>query len=395
MQHLQANVFADMDAAKAAARQAGKTLIDLSLGSTDLHPSSKAIATLRAAADDPSTYSYSLFQSTKFFRDACANWYRRKFDIPIDPDTEVLPLIGSQEGTAHLPLALLDPGDIALLTNPGYPSHAGGVHLAGGDMHLMPLTADRHFLPDFAAIPASIAARARMMVLSYPNNPTTAIATPAFWQEAVTYCQTHDIALVHDFPYVDMDLDRPVAPSVLTVDRDKTVSIEFFSMSKSFHMGGFRVGFAIGNRDMILALRQVKAAIDFNQYRGILRAAAAVLDDPGDLVERSRQIYRERRDRCIAALATIGWHVDRPSMGMYLWAPLPPTYPHDSTRFCLDLVATTGVALSPGRGFGTAGEGYVRFALMHDIDVLETAISKIGAFLKQNQAIAVGYGELR
>ncbi|WP_017327874.1 LL-diaminopimelate aminotransferase [Synechococcus sp. PCC 7336] len=383
IQPLQTNVFADMDGAKAAAIASGQSLIDLSLGSTDLYPPAAAIATLHKALDDPETYSYTLFHSTHFFRAACARWYERKFGLAVDAETEVLTLIGSQEGTAHLPLALMDPGSIALLTDPGYPSYVGGVYLAGGEIHSMPLVADRNFLPNFDDIPARVCDRARLMVLSYPNNPTTAVAPPNFWQQAVHFCQAHNIALIHDFPYVDMALDGPPPTSVLTVDREKSVSVELFSMSKSFHMGGFRVGFAIGNAEIVRALRQVKAAIDFNQYRGILRAAAAVLDNPGDVVETSREIYRERRDRSTAALAAIGWSIPTPSMGMYLWAPLPPRYPGNSMRFCLDLVKTTGVALAPGRGFGEMGEGYIRFALMHEMEILEKAIGKISEFLQQ------------
>ena len=330
IQPLQTNVFADMDAAKAEAIGEGQTPIDLSLGSTDLPPAPQAIAALHKAFDDPSTYGYCLFQSTLSFRETCARWYERKFGMSVDPETEVLPLIGSQEGTAHLPLALMNPGDVALLTDPGYPSHAGGVHLACGDIYRMPLTAEHRFLPVFDDIPAEICDRARVMVLNYPNNPTTAVASLEFWQQAVQFCQQHSIALIHDFPYADMVLDGPPAPSVLQADRHKTVSIELFSLSKSFHMGGFRVGFAIGNPDIVLALKQIKSIVDFNQYRGIYRAAATVLDNPDEIVSKSKAIYRERRDRCISALASIGWEIDPPPNGYVpvgpLAAPLPPQF---------------------------------------------------------------------
>lgn len=381
LQPLQANVFADMDRAKAEARSAGMEVIDLSLGSSDLAPPPEAIAILHEAADDPSTYGYCLFDSTRDFRRACAQWYETKFGLSVDPETEVLPLIGSQEGTAHLPLALLDPGDVALLCDPGYPSHAGGVYLADGEMYAMPLQAENHFLPDFNQIPPDICDRARLMVLSYPHNPTTAVAPVEFWQKAVDFCAARDIVLAHDFPYVDWVFEGDPAVSVLQVDRDRERSIEFFTMSKSFHMGGFRVGYAIGNADIIRALRQVKAVVDFNQYRGILRAAAHLLIHPTDFIERSLQVYRERRDRCTNALQHIGWNVPSPSASMYLWAALPPAYPGNAKQFCLDLVKTTGVALSPGSGFGPSGEGYVRFALVEECDVLERAVARIGAYL--------------
>ncbi|MGK7911448.1 MAG: LL-diaminopimelate aminotransferase [Synechococcus sp.] len=389
IQPLQTNVFADMDAAKSEALRQGKVLIDLSLGSTDLSPTPEAIGALHHALDDPSTYGYCLFGSTQSFRETCARWYERKFGLTVDPETEVLPLIGSQEGTAHLPLALMNPGDVALLTDPGYPSHAGGVYLAGGDIYRMSLTAERQFLPVLDDIPTEICDRARLMVLSYPNNPTTAVASLEFWQQTVDFCQRHSIALIHDFPYTDMALDGPPAPSALLADRNKSVTVELFSMSKSFHMGGFRVGFAIGNADIVRALRQIKSIVDFNQYRGIYRAAAAVLDNPDKIVHQSQEVYRDRRDRCIAALSSIGWDIATPAMGMYLWAPLPPHYPHGSQQFCLDLVKATGVALAPGSGFGSMGEGYVRFALMHEMPILGAAIVKIKQFLEQYQPIEV------
>ncbi|MEO1133359.1 MAG: LL-diaminopimelate aminotransferase, partial [Cyanobacteria bacterium J06639_1] len=358
-------------------------VIDLSLGSSDLAPPPEAIAVLHEAADDPSTYGYCLFDSTRDFRQACAQWYECKFGIAVDPETEVLALIGSQEGTGHLPLALLDPGDVALLCDPGYPSHAGGVYLADGELYAMPLLAENQFLPDFAQIPADIGDRARLMVLSYPHNPTTAVASLEFWQKAIDFCCTNDIVLAHDFPYVDWVFEGDPAPSVLQVDRARTQSIEFFTMSKSFHMGGFRVGYAIGNAEIVRSLRQVKAVVDFNQYRGILRAAGHLLTHPTDFIDRSLDVYRERRDRCVRALHDIGWNVPTPTASMYLWAKLPSLYADSAKQFCLDLVKTTGVALSPGSGFGSSGEGYVRFALVENSDVLERAVARIGTFLRQ------------
>ncbi|MEM9156382.1 MAG: LL-diaminopimelate aminotransferase [Cyanobacteria bacterium P01_F01_bin.33] len=381
LQPLQGNVFADMDRAKAEARAAGIEVIDLSLGSSDLPPPPEAIAVLHEAADDPSTYGYCLFDSTRDFRQACAQWYETKFGISVDPETEVLTLIGSQEGTAHLPLALLNPGDVALLCDPGYPSHAGGVYLADGEIYGMPLRAEHHFLPVFDEIPADICDRARLMVLSYPHNPTTAVASHEFWQKALDFCTAHNIVLAHDFPYVDWVFEGDPAASVLQIDLERAHTIEFFTMSKSFHMGGFRVGYAIGNADIIRALRQVKAVVDFNQYRGILRAAAHLLTHPTDFIEQSLQVYRERRDRCVQALYQIGWDIPSPTASMYLWAALPSTYAGDAKQFCLDLVRQTGVALSPGSGFGPSGEGYVRFALVEECEVLERAVVRIGTFL--------------
>jgi aspartate/methionine/tyrosine aminotransferase len=387
LQPLQSNVFADMDKAKAFALAAGQELIDLSLGSSDLPAESHVIEAIAQSLHNPSTHGYLLFHGTQAFRQAAASWYEQKFGIPVNPETEVLPLIGSQEGTAHLPLAVLNPGDFALLLDPGYPSHAGGVYLANGQIYPMPLQAENGFLPVFADIPTPVLAQSRMMILSYPHNPTAAIAPLSFFQEAVAFCQQHNLVLVHDFPYVDLvfkdtDCDTSfLAPSILQADPDKSVSIEFFTLSKSYNMGGFRIGYAIGNAELIRALRQIKAAVDFNQYRGILNGAIAALTGPQTGVKTSVDTIRQRRDAFVNALHRIGWYVPNPKATMYIWAKLPQLWSHNSIEFCTQLVQKTGVAASPGAGFGKFGEGYVRFALVHDIPVLQTAVERIAEFL--------------
>jgi len=381
LEPLQSNVFADMDRAKAIARQSGMEIIDLSLGSSDLRASPQAIEVIAAALEDPKTHGYLLYHGTRNFREAAANWYGKKFGISVDPETEVLQLIGSQEGTAHLPLAILNPGDFALLQDPGYPSHSGGVYLASGQIHTMPLLAENQFLPILSDIPAAVVAKAKMMVLSYPHNPTTAIAPLAFFEEVVAFCRQHEIILVHDFPYVDIVFDRFAAPSIFQADRQKELSIEFFTLSKSYNMGGFRIGYAIGNAEVIKALRQVKAAIDFNQYLGILNGAIEALTGSQTAVEKTVNTFKLRRDRFIQALARIGWQVPTPQATMYVWAKLPAPWQNSSIDFSTKLVAKTGVAVSPGAGFGKAGEGYVRFALVKDPEILELAAEKISAFL--------------
>jgi aspartate/methionine/tyrosine aminotransferase len=378
---LQSNVFADMDQAKARARAAGRDIIDLSLGSSDLPTPPHVLAAIADALPDPTTHGYLLFHGTQPFRQAAAQWYEQKFGMAVDPETEVLPLIGSQEGTAHLPLALLNPGDFALLLDPGYPSHAGGVYLAGGQIYPMPLRADQGFLPVLADIPPAVLAQARLMVLSYPHNPTTAIAPLSFFQQAVAFCQTHNLALVHDFPYVDLDFGERAQPSILQADPHKTVAIEFFTLSKSYNMGGFRVGYAMGNAALIKALRQVKAAVDFNQYRGILQGAIAALTGPQDTVHTAVETFRQRRDAFVTALHQIGWPVPSPPATMYVWAQLPEPWTQDSVKFCTELVQATGVAASPGAGFGKSGEGYVRFALVHPPEVLVNAVERLADFL--------------
>jgi aspartate/methionine/tyrosine aminotransferase len=401
LQPLQSNVFADMDRAKAVALAAGRQVIDLSLGSSDLPAEAHVIDAIAQSLGDRTTHGYLLFNGTLGFREAAANWYEQKFGIKVDPQTEVLPLIGSQEGTAHLPLAILNPGDFALLLDPGYPSHAGGVYLASGQIYPMPLRAENDFLPVFADIPAPVLAQSRMMVLSYPHNPTAAIAPLSFFQEAVAFCQQHNLVLVHDFPYVDLVFEesenwadsssnpkskiqnpKSVVPSILQADPEKSVSIEFFTLSKSYNMGGFRIGYAIGNAQLINALRQVKAAVDFNQYRGILNGAIAALTGPQAGVKSAVATFQGRRDAFITALHRIGWNVPTPQATMYIWAKLPSHWSQNSIEFCTQLVKQTGVAASPGAGFGKSGEGYVRFALVHEPPLLETAVERMAEFLQ-------------
>jgi aspartate/methionine/tyrosine aminotransferase len=381
LEPLQSNVFADMDMAKSQVKASGMVVIDLSLGSSDLPTDAFILDAIAEALQDTSTHGYSLFGSTMDFREAVATWMQQRFDLQVDPETEVLALIGSQEGTAHLPLALLNPNDFALLQDPGYPSHYGGVHLAGGQVYGMPLLVEKNFLPVFADIPETVLARSKMMVLSYPHNPTTATATLDFFQSAVQFCQRHNLALVHDFPYLDLVFDGSRQPSILQADRDRSVSIEFFTLSKSYNMGGFRVGFAVGNRELIKALRQIKAAVDFNQYQGIMRGAIKALSCDRAPIDRVVATFQERRDVMIEALKAIGWEIPNPSATMYLWGKLPDRYAYRSVGFCLDLIRSTGIALAPGAGFGKHGEGYVRFALVHPPEVLQEAAAKIGVFL--------------
>jgi aspartate/methionine/tyrosine aminotransferase len=377
-----------MDTAKTMALAAGRELIDLSLGSSDLPTQNHILEAIAQSLHDPSTHGYLLFRGTQNFRQAAAQWYEQKFGIPVNPETEVLPLIGSQEGTAHLPLAILNPGDFALLLDPGYPSHAGGVYLASGQIYPMPLKPENNFLPVFSDIPVTVLDQSRLMVLSYPHNPTSAIAPLSFFQEAVAFCQHHNIVLVHDFPYVDLvftetetpNLKSPV-PSILQADPEKSVSIEFFTLSKSYNMGGFRIGYAIGNPELIQALKQIKATIDFNQYLGILNGAIAALTGPQNGVKSALAIFRQRRDTFIKALHSIGWNVPTPQATMYIWAKLPTQWSHNSREFCTELVKKTGVAASPGIGFGKFGEGYVRFALVQEPEILVTAVERISKFL--------------
>ena len=371
-------VFDTIDRAKGRAKAKGLELIDLSIGSSDLAPPQAALEALREATYLSETYGYCLFSGTEPLRRAVSRWFKQRYDLSISPDEHVLPLIGSQEGFANLLLATTDPGDLILAPDPGYPSYYGAIALAGLEMATMPLLEENDFLLDLSAISSDAAKRARIMVLSYPNNPTAAVASETFMQAAVTFCQDHDILLVHDFPYVDMVFGNLRAPSVLTQKGGLETAIELYSCSKSFHMGGFRIGWAVGNADAVAALAQAKGAVDFNQYVGIQRAAVASLE--AGTAETRAEVFEARRDMLVETLNRVGWDTPVPKASMYVWTKLPRGLT-DSFDFTLKLAEETGVCLNPGRAFGEQGEGYVRFALVREPEVLARAVARIQTFL--------------
>ena len=374
------SVFAVMDDAKAEAADKGLEIIDLSLGSSDLNPPKAAIDALSQAVVDKSTYGYCLHSCTRAFRQEAAAWYQRKFTKQINPEKEVLPLIGSQEGLANLLLAVTDPGDIVLMPDPGYPAYFGAVAVAAVRVEKMPLSAESGFLPEFKKIDSEIAKKAKAMIISYPNNPTAAVADNNFMQKAVSFCHDNNILLIHDFPYVDMVFGDYKAPSILNQKAGLKVGIELYSSSKSFHMGGFRMAWAIGNSDAIAALKQIKSAIDFNQYLGIQKAVIAAMKSPIEKTIADAHIYQDRRDVLVDLLNDAGWQVKKPKASMYVWAKLPKGL-NNSVDFAVNLAKTKGIALAPGRGFGELGEGYVRFALVREPEILKQAVDKINEFL--------------
>lgn len=373
-----ASVFTTMDAAKAEARSRGVDVIDLSIGSSDLPPPPESIAALHATADDPAAYGYCLEACTRPLREAVVRWFARRYpDAPaLDPDLHVLPLIGSQEGMAHLLLAVADPGDTVLLPDPAYPSYFGAAALAGVRRVALPLLEENAFLPDLDAVPAEDAAAARALVLSYPNNPTAGVADGAAFDAAIAFAERHKTLLIHDFPYVDTVFGDYRAPSLLSRPGGLEVGIELYSCSKSFHLAGLRMGWAVGHPDAIAALARVKGAIDFNAYLGSQRAAIAALEQPRERLQQDAERFRQRRDALVGALNDAGWHTPSPQASMYVWTRLPAGH-SDSFAFTLDLVRRSGVALAPGRAFGERGEGYVRFALVAEPETLREAVERI------------------
>ena len=379
-QKMPTSMFHTMDTAKAEARRNGLEIIDLSLGSSDLPAPDVAMEALRQATYNPQTHGYCLHSGTQTFRETAAAWYAQRYGGQLDPERNVLMLIGSQEGFAHLLLAITDPGDVILAPDPGYPSYFGAISIAGLQMETLPLLEENNFLADFSAVPFEVAQQARVMVLTYPNNPTTATASTEFFQEAIEFCRSNNIVLIHDFPYVDMVYGDYEAPSVLAQPGAMDMTIELYTCSKSYHMGGFRIGWAAGNVDAIAALNCVKNNIDFNQYLGIQQAAIAAIKQPRAETRRAARIFEARRDGLVNALNNVGLQTPLPQASMYVWTRLPGGLT-DSTDFCVNLVRETGVALAPGRGFGPRGEGFVRFALVREPETLEQAVGQIQRFL--------------
>lgn len=373
------SIFTVMDRAKSVARTAGLDVIDLSIGSSDLAPPLAVLDALRDATRDPSTYRYPLHSDTLDLRRAAAQYMRRRFGVAVEPERGVLPLIGAQEGLAHLLLAVTDPGDAVLLPDPAYPPYLGAATVAGLHVHRLPLTAERDFLPDLGKVPADVLTRAKVLLLNYPNNPTSATATTEFFEEAVRFCRAHDLLLVHDHPYAETTFGAYRAPSALEADPDATVTIELHSLSKSFSMGGFRVGFAVGHAEVLAALARVKGAVDFHPYLGIQRAAAVALTLPESFARDTAAVFEARRDALLPELRRLGWTADVPKAGMYVWAKLPPTLPN-SLDFASRLARETGVALAPGVAFGPSGEGYVRFALVRAPNDLREAVRRVEVF---------------
>ncbi len=388
LSQLGSGVFARNDRRKAAytsrAADPGSglpPLLDLSLGSTDLQPPLVALEAMAAQLQRPASAAYCLHAATLPFRQAVAGWAQRRFGVAVDPEREVLLLVGSQEGTAHLPLAVLNPGDAALLLDPYYPSHIGGLHLASARPVLLPLDPAAGWRPDFERLTATQWDSLRLMVLGFPHNPTATTGEQAWLDAAVEKALAHNVVLAHDNPYVDLALEGE-APALLRHPAWRQCGIEFFSLSKSWCLGGYRLAFAIGAEWLITALRQLKGVVDFNQSLALQAGAIAAIEQAPEWPERLRAVYRQRRDAMAAALEAGGWPVRRPSMALYLWLALPPqARGQDSEAFCASLLEATGVALTPGNGFGPAGEGWARLALVHPQAELEAGAERIRQWL--------------
>ncbi|MGB1416046.1 MAG: aminotransferase class I/II-fold pyridoxal phosphate-dependent enzyme [Synechococcus sp.] len=378
-------VFARTDQRKQTYRQAPESqgrppLIDLSLGSSDLRPPQQVLDAMAEALQDPGSSSYCLNAGTAPFQHAVAAWCSQRFGVDIDPGSQVQLLVGSQEGTAHLPLAVLNPGDPALVLDPCYPSHLGGLVLAGADVQTLALSPTDGWTPDLTAVSESNWDQLKLFVFGYPHNPTARVGDQGVLDAVMQRGISHDLVIAHDNPYVDLSLVGE-APSLLRSPGWRERGIEFFSLSKGWCMGGIRLGFAVGAAPLIAALRQVKSVIDFNQSLALQRGGITALSEYSDWPAGLRPVYRDRRDQVSAALRGKGWSVPTAEMALYLWLPIPDwaqALGWDDERCAAELLDQCGVALTPGSGFGEGGRGWLRMALVRPVDVLLEAVDRLG-----------------
>jgi LL-diaminopimelate aminotransferase len=370
-------LFAELDRKLAAKRAEGIDVISLGVGDPDLPTPDHIVEAMRDAIADPATHRYPSYYGSPDFRGAVAAWYSRRFGVGLDPETEVMALIGSKEGIAHIAYAYVDPGDEALIPDPGYPVYGVSTRLAGGTPVALSTPAERDFLPDLST--AKVSDRTKAMWMGFPANPTAAVADLNALGEAVAFCRDNDLLLLHDAAYCEITFDGFVAPSVLQVSGAKDVALEFGSTSKSYNMTGWRIGWAVGSADAIKALGVVKTNVDSGQFTAVQRAAIAALEGPEDHLDEIRATYQRRRDVVVQALNGLGWSLKPPLGSCYVWAPVPDG--DTSTSFANRLLDRAGVFVAPGNGYGERGEGYVRFSLTVPDDRLSEAMDRIATVL--------------
>ncbi|MBW1741022.1 MAG: LL-diaminopimelate aminotransferase [Deltaproteobacteria bacterium] len=368
-------LFKEIDRQKEQVRAKGIDIIDLGVGDPDLPTPPHIIDALKRAASDPANHRYPSYSGMADFNAAVARWYQRRFNVDLDPSKEVVTLIGSKEGIAHIPLAFINTGDVALVASPGYPVYHIGTRFAGGEPYFMDLLKQNRFLPDLEAIPSEVAQKATMMFINYPNNPTAAVATKDFFERVVTFAMEYNVIVCHDAAYSEMAFDGYRPMSFLEVEGAKSVGIEFHSLSKTYNMTGWRIGFAVGCSDIISALGQVKSNIDSGAFQAVQIAGITALEGDQTCVEDMRQTYTERRDILVAGLRSIGLSVEKPRATFYLWVEVPQGY--TSAGFASLLLTEAGIVTTPGNGFGTAGEGYVRMALTVGRERIREAVERI------------------
>ena len=368
-------IFAVLLAEKNRQLAAGRHIVDLSVGTPNIPPAPHVIEALVKSASDPASYVYAI-SDTAALQQAAADWYARRYGVEIDPQHEVVSLLGSQEGLAHIALSIVDEGEVVLVPDPCYPVFGDGPAIAGAKLHYMPMTADRDYLIDFSQIPEETAKAARLMVVSYPNNPTTAMAPNWWYEELIAFAQKYDIIVLHDNAYSELTFDGRTGSSFLAHPGAKEVGVEFNSLSKTYGLAGARCGFCLGNREVVAHLRTLKSNMDYGMFLPVQQAAIAAITGDQDCVRTTRVAYEKRRNFLCDGLSAIGWPIPRPAATMFIWAPLPAGWT-DSRAFAMALLEKTGVMVTPGSAFGPSGEGHVRLALVQTEEEMAWAIESI------------------
>jgi LL-diaminopimelate aminotransferase len=368
-------VFARLDELKANARQEGIDLIDLGMGNPDGYAPQPVIESAITAFANKQYHGYPPFEGTASFRKAITDWYQRCYGVDLNPDNEALPLLGSKEGLTHLALAYINPGDVVLVPSPAYPPHFRGPLIAGATLEPIILKAEQNWLIDLTTIPEEVAQKAKILYFNYPSNPTTATAPREFFEEIVDFARHYEIMLVHDLCYAELAFDGYQPTSLLEIPGAREISVEFHTLSKTYNMAGWRVGFVVGNSDIIQGLRTLKTNLDYGIFSVIQKAAETALQLPDEYIKEVQQRYRERRDFLLEGLSRLGWQLTPSLATMYLWIPV--TRGMTSTDFAFNLLRKTGVVVTPGNAFGAGGEGYVRISLIADCDRLAEALNRL------------------
>jgi LL-diaminopimelate aminotransferase len=380
MDNLAPYLFAEMESKITEKRKSGVDVISLGIGDPDLPTPGFIVKEMQRQVADDANHRYPSNWGVAEFAEAAAAFYGRRFGVELDPKREFFPLLGAKEGLAHICWALLDPGDLALVPDPGYPVYAGGSLIAGGEVRYLNLVAERGFLPDLDAIDEEEARRAKVLFLGYPNNPTTAVVEDDFFERVVAFAKKHDVVVVHDNAYSELTYDGYVAPSFLSAPGAKEVGVEFFSFSKPFNMTGWRVGFAVGNQDVLAHLWRLKTNLDSGMCDALQRTAAFILNGAWDFVHQMCEVYRRRRDLLAEALMSAGMQVPKPKGTVYMWVPVPAGY--TSASFSEHVLDQAGVVVTPGRGYGPAGEGFVRLSLTTPDDRIAEAVERMKRSLR-------------
>jgi LL-diaminopimelate aminotransferase len=372
---LPAYPFARLDELKAKAREQGLDLIDLGMGNPDGATPQPVVDAAIEALKNPANHGYPPFEGTANFRRAITNWYHRRYGVTLNPDSEALPLLGSKEGLGHLALAYINPGDLVLVPSPSYPVHFRGPLIAGGNVYSLILKPENNWLIDLAAIPEEVAEKAKILYFNYPSNPTAATAPREFFEEIVAFARKHEILLVHDLCYAELAFDGYKPTSLLEIPGAKDIGVEFHTMSKTYNMAGWRVGFVVGNRHVIQGLRTLKTNLDYGIFAALQSAAETALQLPDSYLHEVQNRYSTRRDFLIKGLAELGWNIPKTQATMYAWIPCPTG--QSSTDFALNVLQNTGVVVTPGNAFGSGGEGYVRISLIAECDRLGEALARL------------------